>query len=68
VEIHAHDREGKRRPRFKPISEIIRNAAGKPIGRILRRATGEFDAFGIGAFLTERAAVAAIRAKWKARR
>jgi hypothetical protein len=71
VEIHAHNREGKRRPRFKPISEIIRTAKGKPIGRILRLPprTDAYTYSGwLGSFDSERRARLAVRAEWMARR
>ena len=68
VHLHAHDREGKARFRFKPLSEIIRDARGKKIGRIISRRPHKIDAWGVGTFRSIREAVAAIRSKHEARR
>jgi hypothetical protein len=55
-------------PRFKPLSEIVRNARGRKIGRLCRRGPHKFEAWEIGRFRTKREALDAIRARHEARR
>jgi hypothetical protein len=61
--------EGKRRPKFKPLSEIVR-AKGRPIGRILRlplRTDAYTYSKWLGSFDSERRARLAVRAKSRRR-